>query len=192
MCVCGSKILSCNLGSSSLVAMDNRSLSLLIDNSSIFLFVDKSSRWLLNLLLMLFSYQLLMLLMDNRLVDFMNVLLVNNGLMDFLNHRLMVLMDDILVMFMENILMMFVDNILVNLFHNRCLDNLLDDGCFLMRLKDCSSFMRFNLLAFMVSNDYRLLLNHLNSCLWATIGLSSQADVAHIMSFETRAKMRGV
>jgi len=114
---------------------------------------------------MLLRDDLLMFLMDNRLVDLMNVFLVNDGLMDFLDNRLMMLVNDILVVFMENVFVMLMDNILVNLFHNRSFDNLLDDGCFLMCLKDCSSFMSLNFLSLMMGNDNRLLLNHLNSCL---------------------------
>jgi len=106
-----------------------------------------------------------MFLMDNGLVNLMNVLLVDDRLMDLSDNGLMMLVYDVLVVFMENVLVMLMDNILVNLFHNRSFDNLLDNGCFLMSLKDCSSFMSLNLLSLMMGNDNRLLLNHLNSCL---------------------------
>jgi hypothetical protein len=62
---------------------------------------------------------LTVLLMNHRLVNLSNLLLVYDWLDVLMNYVLMMLMNHILMMFMDNLLMMLMHDILMVLLHNR-------------------------------------------------------------------------
>lgn len=59
------------------------------------------------------------LFVDNRLMVLVDVFLVNNGLVVLMDNVLMVLVHDILLVFNENVLVVLVDDILMDFFHDR-------------------------------------------------------------------------
>jgi len=120
------------------------------------------------------------LLMDNWLDVFVNVLFNDNWLMMLMNHLLMMLMHNIFWMFNKHIFVMFMDHVLVNLFQNG-LSNVGLDFCSKIVLLNDFSFIDFSWfrIALMLDDDC-FFGNYLNnggsyelfsSCVFFTKGL---------------------
>jgi hypothetical protein len=92
-------------------------------------FVNNLSLGFMDQFLARFHYELLFLLMDDWLMDFVDVLLVDYWLMDLMNDRLMMFMEDFLVLLQDDILVMFMNDILMLLFNDSSLNMLLYYRC---------------------------------------------------------------
>ncbi len=102
---------------------------------------------------------ILMSLMNDRLMNLSNFLLIYNWPVFFMNDVLMILVHNVFVMLMNHILMMLMDNVSVRLFYNR--------NCS-VRFYSWSYMMSFNKGLFLMAlNDSCLIMsNKCSRCLW--------------------------
>lgn len=122
------------------------------------------------------------LLVNDGLMNFPNLFLMNNRLVVLMDYRLVMLMQHLLMMFNDHRLMMFMDDIFVMLFDNRLTHMSLDQGCLLMLLgQSAFDFLLYN-SSFLVFDHLRLRHGHLNSGLVKFDFLKSHCFVltAHI------------
>lgn len=113
---------------------------------------------LMNHRLVNFVDDLPVLLVDYRLVNLTNFFLVNDWLDGFMDDILMMLMHDVLMMFMHHLLMLFMYHILMVLLDDRCVHMCLHAGCLLMcdHLGSFGVFLYFG-GSLVMSDDLRLL-----------------------------------
>ena len=118
-------------------------------------------------------YNFLMLLMNNRLLYFCDIFLMNNRLMVLMHYLLMVLMNNILMMFMNHILMLFMNYILMMLLYNWFINMSFYSGCWGMLFDRSFFFVDFNFRFFFMFNNCGLFKALFNNWLLAFSHFSS-------------------
>jgi hypothetical protein len=141
---------------------------------------------------MLLLYKSSVFLMDDGLVDFVDVLLMDDWLMDLIDNWLGVFVKNVLVMLMKDIFVMFMNHILMHLLDDRCLNLLLDDRSFHMLLSDGASFVDLDLLAFVMSDDNGSLFGGFSLSLTTNEGFLAQAHITGAMLLEALAQVSSV
>lgn len=109
-------------------------------------------------LLVLMFNNVLPLFVDDRLMHFMDKLLLDDRLVNLMNHRLMVFMQDRLLPLHINILVMLMNLLLMRLLDNGLVDASVNFGSLFMALDDLTAFRSLYLSTFLVPNDDRSLL----------------------------------
>lgn len=119
-------------------------LSLLNICSMLVLFSHNWNMFLLN--------QGRMLFMNNRLMVLMNVFLIDNGLVVLMDHILMMFMKNIFLVLHNHIFVMLMNHILMNLFDDCRLGVALEDGLFLSGESFLALVERFHYSLLLMSN----------------------------------------
>lgn len=110
-----------------------------------FLLVNNVGLGFVDKFLIFLNYNSLFFGVDDWLVDFMNVLFMDDWLMYFMDNWLMMFVNDGLVLFLDNIFVVFVNDVLVLFFDDSSLDVFLDDWGFKV-------LNNFGLQAFFLNN----------------------------------------